>query len=63
VITIVCPFETLLLIASIKDCLVGRAKINWIQQGKNCTEKKLGGPGVQKVREFNLALLEKWCWS
>ena len=25
-------------------------------------EKEVGGLGVRRIREFNLALLGKWCW-
>jgi len=27
-----------------------------------CDSKEVGGLGVRKMREFNLALLDKWCW-
>jgi len=27
-----------------------------------CSKKEDGGLGVRRIREFNLALLGKWCW-
>jgi len=25
-------------------------------------DKKVGGLGVRRIKEFNLALIDKWCW-
>ena len=27
-----------------------------------CSKKEHGGLGVRKLKEFNVALLGKWCW-
>ena len=27
-----------------------------------CLRKEYGGMGVRRLREFNIALLGKWCW-
>ena len=37
-------------------------KISWISWNKICVSKEVGGLGVRRMREFNLALLGKWCW-
>jgi len=37
-------------------------KISWINWDTICTKKEEGGLGVRRIREFNLALLGKWCW-
>ncbi|GAU22483.1 hypothetical protein TSUD_296020 [Trifolium subterraneum] len=37
-------------------------KIHWIHWDKVCLERSQGGLGVRKVKEFNVALLGKWCW-
>ncbi|GAU49774.1 hypothetical protein TSUD_141640 [Trifolium subterraneum] len=37
-------------------------KIYWIHWDKVCLERSQGGLGVRKVKEFNVALLGKWCW-
>jgi hypothetical protein len=36
--------------------------IDWIKWDKICLNKEEGGLGVHRVKEFNLALLGKWCW-
>ncbi|GAU31392.1 hypothetical protein TSUD_19380 [Trifolium subterraneum] len=37
-------------------------KIPWINWKSICLRKEGGGLGVRQMREFNLALLGKWCW-
>jgi hypothetical protein len=37
-------------------------KIPWIAWNTICLRKEYGGLGVRQLREFNLALLGKWCW-
>ena len=37
-------------------------KISWIAWKTICTKKEHGGLGVRQLKEFNLALLGKWCW-
>ena len=37
-------------------------KISWIDWESICLDKEVGGLGVRRIREFNLALLGKWCW-
>ncbi|CAJ2632912.1 unnamed protein product [Trifolium pratense] len=37
-------------------------KIAWINWKTICLRKEYGGLGVRQLREFNLALLGKWCW-
>lgn len=37
-------------------------KISWINWDTICSKKENGGSGVWGIREFNLALLGKWCW-
>lgn len=37
-------------------------KIPWISWNTICLQKEQGGLGVRRLREFNLALLGKWCW-
>ncbi|CAJ2651635.1 unnamed protein product [Trifolium pratense] len=37
-------------------------KISWINWKSICLRKEYGGLGVRQLREFNLALLGKWCW-
>jgi len=32
------------------------------QMGYNLHEKEFGGLGFRRIRGFNVALLEKWCW-
>ena len=27
-----------------------------------CSRKEVGGLGVMRIKEFNVALLGKWCW-
>jgi hypothetical protein len=37
-------------------------KISWIAWSSVCLRKEYGGLGVRQLREFNSALLGKWCW-
>ncbi|CAJ2642357.1 unnamed protein product [Trifolium pratense] len=37
-------------------------KISWVSWKAICSRKEFGGLGVRQLREFNLALLGKWCW-
>ena len=40
----------------------GCRKISWIGWNTLCSKKEHGGLGVRKLKEFNCALLGKWCW-
>ncbi|KAK2433359.1 hypothetical protein QL285_018637 [Trifolium repens] len=42
-------------------CEVSR-KISWVSWKSICLRQEHGGLGVRRLREFNLALLAKWCW-
>jgi hypothetical protein len=37
-------------------------KMSWISWKTVCLRKEYGGLGVRQLREFNTALLGKWCW-
>jgi hypothetical protein len=37
-------------------------KIAWVDWHSVCLPKEEGGLGVRRLREFNVALLGKWCW-
>jgi len=37
-------------------------KIAWVNWNTICRSKEVGGLGVRRIREFNVALLRKWCW-
>jgi len=37
-------------------------KISWVDWNTVCQSKEVGGLGVRRIREFNYALLGKWCW-
>jgi len=37
-------------------------KISWIDWQTICQSKEVGGLGVRRIRDFNTALLGKWCW-
>ncbi|GAU22999.1 hypothetical protein TSUD_98280 [Trifolium subterraneum] len=39
-----------------------KRKIPWISWNIVCLRKEDGGLGVRQLREFNVALLGKWCW-
>ena len=36
-------------------------KIHWVDWNTVCGSKEVGGLGVRRIREFNLALLGRWC--
>ena len=46
------------------DWLLGLTptKIAWVDWDTVCLPKAEGGLGVRRLREFNVALLGKWCW-
>ena len=37
-------------------------KIIWVDWKSICRSQEVGGLGVRRIKDFNLALLEKWCW-
>ena len=37
-------------------------KITWVDWKSVCKSQEVGGLGVKRIKEFNLALLGKWCW-
>ena len=37
-------------------------KNSWVDWNSVCLSKEVGGLGVRRIREFNNALLGKWCW-
>ena len=37
-------------------------KIAWVDWNTICMSKEVGGLGVRRLNEFNIALLAKWCW-
>ncbi|KEH19162.1 hypothetical protein MTR_8g442450 [Medicago truncatula] len=37
-------------------------KTSWIVWKSVCLRKEYGGLGTRQMREFNMALLGKWCW-
>lgn len=37
-------------------------KIAWVDWNSICMSKEVGGLGVRILKEFNIALLAKWCW-
>jgi hypothetical protein len=39
-----------------------RRRIAWVKWRDVCLSKESGGLGVRQPREFNTALLGKWCW-
>jgi len=41
---------------------VDHKKISWIDWQSICQSQKVGGLGVSRIRDFNIALLGKWCW-
>jgi len=58
---IIASIESLLIRFFWGGCEVNR-KIAWIDWEAICLAKEVGGLGVRRLREFNLALLGKWCW-
>jgi len=44
-------------------CLIYIFKIKvFFSRNSLCLRKEYGGLGVRRLREFNVALLGKWCW-
>ncbi|XP_024640756.1 uncharacterized mitochondrial protein AtMg00310-like [Medicago truncatula] len=39
-----------------------KRKVSWIRWDTLSLRKEYGGLGVTRLKEFNLALLDKWCW-
>jgi hypothetical protein len=37
-------------------------KITWVDWNSACLRKEVNGLWVRRIREFNSALLGKWCW-
>jgi len=37
-------------------------KITWVDCNTICGSKEVGGFGVRRINEFNIALLGNWCW-
>ncbi|KEH38240.1 hypothetical protein MTR_2g064455 [Medicago truncatula] len=37
-------------------------KIAWVDWNSICTSKEVGSLEVRRLKEFNIALLSKWCW-
>jgi len=58
------------IISSIESILIhffwGRGdnhrKISWVNWNSICVSKEVGVLRVQRLKEFNIALLCKWCW-
>jgi hypothetical protein len=42
--------------------MLDNRKISWIDWNTICKEKEVGGLGVKRIREFNIALLGRLCW-
>ena len=56
------PLLNLYLIVFFGGGSVDHRKISWVDWNTVCRRKEVGGLGVRRIREFNLALLGKWCW-
>ena len=41
---------------------VDHIKISWVDWTTVCRRKEIRDLGVRRIREFNTALLGKWCW-
>jgi hypothetical protein len=41
---------------------VDHRKISWIDWHSIYRSQEVGGLGVRRIRDFNIALLGKWCW-
>jgi hypothetical protein len=41
---------------------VDHRKITWVDWKSICRSQEAGGLGVRRIRDFNTALLGKWCW-
>ena len=37
-------------------------QLSWVDWNTVCRGKEVGGLEVRRIREFNIALLGKWCW-
>jgi len=37
-------------------------QLSWVDWNTVCRGKEVGGLGVRRIREFNLALLGRWGW-
>jgi len=58
---IISTLESMFIKKNLGGCEDNR-KISWIAWSSVCLSKACGGLGVRRLREFNLALLGKWCW-
>jgi len=59
--SIIASLDSLLIRFFLGGCEENR-KISWIDWESICVDKEVGGLGVRRSKEFNLALLGKWCW-